>query len=236
MSSAGSFIGQLFSFLGTFLLTFVYIFFFLLYRSKFRNSILKMVPEDKQESAQSVLGESTQISQNYLFGRLILITFLAALYSVGLAVSGVKNAILISILAAVLSLVPYIGNIIGYFLAVGMAFFSGSGATGAIGVTITFAVAQFVESYILEPYIVGDKVNLNPVFTIIVVVLGEAVWGVVGMLIAIPALGIVKVVFDHIPVLRPIGYLFGEEDIGDNEEGKDNIFKKTKRWALNKFK
>lgn len=233
-STAGSFISQFFSFLGNFLLTFVYIFFFLLYRNKFRNSILKMVPEDKRELTEEVLTKSTKISQNYLFGRLILIICLAVLYSIGLTVSGVKHAILISILAAVLSLIPYIGNIIGYFLAVGMAFFSGSGATGAIGVTITFAIAQFVESYILEPYIVGDKVDLNPIFTIIVVVLGGAVWGVVGMIIAIPALGIVKVVFDQIPVLRPLGYLFGEEDIGDNE--KDNIFKKTKRWALNKFK
>lgn len=235
-STAGSFISQFFSFLGNFLLTFVYIFFFLLYRNKFRNSILKMVPEDKRELTEEVLTKSTKISQNYLFGRLILIICLAVLYSIGLTVSGVKHAILISILAAVLSLIPYIGNIIGYFLAVGMAFFSGSGATGAIGVTITFAIAQFVESYILEPYIVGNKVDLNPIFTIIVVVLGGAVWGVVGMIIAIPALGIVKVVFDQIPVLRPLGYLFGEEDIGDNEKGKDNIFKKTKRWALNKFK
>lgn len=233
LSSAGSFISQFFTFLGNFLLTFIYIFFFLMYRHKFRNFILKMVPEDKRERAQEVIGESTKISQNYLFGRLILIIFLAILYAVGLSISGVKNAILISILAATLSLLPYIGNIIGYFLAVGMAFFSGSGAMGVIGVSITFAVAQFVESYILEPYIVGDKVDLNPVFTIIVVVMGGAIWGVVGMIISIPALAIVKVIFDHIPVLRPLGYLFGQEDINDNEE--DNIFKKTKRWALNKF-
>lgn len=236
MKAAGGFIGQFFSFLGSFLLTFIYIFFFLLYRNKFRKSILKMVPEEKRASAQKIIGESAKISQNYLFGRLILIIFLAGIYSLGLIVSGVKNAILISMLAATLSLIPYIGNIIGYVLAVGMAFFSGSGATGAIGVSITFAIAQFVESYVLEPYIVGDKVDLNPVFTIIVVVLGGAVWGVMGMLIAIPALGIVKVICDYIPVLQPLGYLFGEEDTKDKKEGKDNIFKKTKRWALNKFK
>lgn len=234
-STVGSFLRQFMNFLGTFLLIFIYIFFFLLYRNKFRNSILKMVPEDRQNEAKHVITGSMGIAQKYLFGRLILIFFLAVLYSIGLSVSGVQNAILISVLAAILSLIPYIGNIIGFVLAVAMAGFSGSGMTGVIGVTITFAIAQFVESYILEPFIVGDKVNLNPVMVIIVVVLGGAIWGIIGMLVAIPVLGIVKVVFDHIPALQPWGYLFGEEDIG-GEEDKDNIFKKTKRWALRKFK
>lgn len=236
MSSAGSFISSFFNFMGTFLLIFVYIFFFLLYRNKFKNSILKMVPDEKRDLTREILTESADISQQYLFGRLLLILFLAIIYSIGLSISGVQHAILVSILAAVLSLLPYIGNIIGYALAVGMALFSGSGAMGVLGVTITFAIAQFIESYILEPYIVGEKVALNPVFTIIVVVLGGAVWGVIGMLIAIPALGIIKIVFDHIPALSPLGYLFGEEDIGDeNQEDEGNFFDKTKKWALNKF-
>ncbi len=236
ISSAGSFLMKLVGFLGTFLLTFVYIFFFLLYRNKFKQSILKMVPDENREKTKKVLSDSSRLSQNYLAGRLILIVFLAILYSAGLSISGVKHAILISVLAALLSLIPYIGNLIGFFLAIGMAFFSGSGLSGAAGVAITFAVAQFVESYILEPYIVGDKVGLNPVVTILVVVLGEAVWGVVGMLIAIPALGIIKVICDHIPVLKPLGYLLGNEDIGGKDKDKSNIFTKTKKWATNKFR
>ncbi len=235
LTKAGTFIGHFFSTLGDILLIFIYIFFFLRYRKKFRKSILKMVPQDKRDLAQDIIGKSAKVSQNYLSGRLLLIIFLAILYAIGLTISGVQQAILISILAAVLSLIPYIGNIIGFVLASGLALFSDSGATGILGVAITFSITQFVESYILEPFVVGDKVDLNPVFTIIVVVLGGAVWGVVGMLIAIPALGIVKVVFDHIPVLRPLGYLFGEEDTEDKKEGKDNLFKKTKRWALHKF-
>lgn len=237
LQSAGSFVGKFFGLLGTFLLTFIYIFFFLLYRRKFRLSILKMVPEHKKDVTQKILHKSTQVSQNYLAGRLILIIFLAILYTIGLSVSGVRNAMLISLLAAVLSLIPYLGNVIGYVLAVGMALFSGTGVTGVLGVSITFTITQFVESYILEPYIVGDKVDLNPVVTIVVVVLGEAVWGVVGMLIAIPALGVLKVVFDNIPELSPLGYLFGSEDIASEEDDeKDNFFSKAKNWALHKFR
>lgn len=234
MSSAGSYMMRLIGFLGTFLLTFVYIFFFLLYRSKFRKAFIKMAPEEKKEATKKILSGSVKVANGYLFGRLILIVILAVIYSIGLSLSGVRQAVFISILAAVLSLIPYIGNIIGYMLALVLAFISGSGLTGALGVTATFALAQFVESYVLEPYIVGDKVNLDPTFTIIVVVLGGTMWGIIGMLIAIPALGIAKVVFDNIPALNPLGYLFGTEGTGDNDE--DNIFKKTKRWVQNKFK
>ena len=236
LSSAGSFITKFLSFLGTFLLIFVYIFFFLLYRNRFRVFILKLVPDEKRDSAKDIITKSTSIAQNYLFGRLILIMFLTLIYAAGLSISGVKHAIIISLLAALLSLVPYIGNIVGFFLAITMAFISGSGLMGALGVTITFAIAQFVESYILEPYIVGDKVNLNPIFTIIVVVLGGAVWGVIGMLIAIPALGIIKIVFNHIPALQPYAYLFGQEGMDSGNDDGDNFFTKTKKWALNKFK
>lgn len=232
---AGGYAAELLGFLGTFLLIFVYIFFFLLYRSKFKKFVIKLVPIDKRDKARTIITQSSKVSQNYLFGRLILIVILAVLYSIGLSASGIRHAVLISVLAAVITLIPIVGNIIGYSLAIGMAFFSGSGLTGVIGVTITFAVAQFVEEYFLEPYIVGEKVHLNPVVTIIVVILGNAVWGLVGMLLAIPALGIIKVVCDNVPVLHPFGYLFGNDRTG-GDQGNDNMFKKAKRRVLNRFR
>ncbi|WP_247236806.1 AI-2E family transporter [Telluribacter sp. SYSU D00476] len=233
MSTAGSFLMKFIELVSTSLLTVVYIFFFLLYREKFKKSIIKMVPEGRQNSTRDVISSATKVSQNYLFGRLILVVILSIAYSIGLLISGVQQAILISILAAVLTLIPYIGNIIGYGLAIAMALFSGGNASQAIGVTLTFGIAQFLETYLLEPFIIGDKVNINPIFTIIVVVLGNALWGVVGMLIAIPALGIAKVIFDHIPVLQPLGYLFGEEDTSDSDS--PTFFDKIKNWATNKF-
>ncbi|HSJ68942.1 MAG TPA: AI-2E family transporter [Anditalea sp.] len=234
VKTAGGYAISFFGFMGSFILTFIYVFFFLLYRKKFKNSILKMTPDRNRNQIKDVISKSMHIAQNYLFGRVLLIIFLAIIYAIGLSISGVEQPILISVLAAVLSLMPYIGNIVGYGLAITMAFIAGSGITGILGVTITFTIAQFVESYILEPYVVGDKVNINPVFTIIVVVLGGAVWGIIGMLVAIPLLGILKVIFDHIPALASVGYLFGGEDIG-NEDDDDGIFKKVNNWFSEKF-
>ncbi len=211
LSSAGNVVMAVFSFLGTYLLVLIYMFFFLLYRHKFSNTVLKIVPEKNRNEARDVITRSSKVSQSYLLGRLLLILILAILYSIGLSISGVQQAILISVIAAVLSLVPYIGNVIGFVLAFAMAAFSGLDTMIVLGIVITFTVSQFVESYFLEPYIVGDKVDLNPVMVIVIVVLGEAVWGVVGMVIAIPALGIVKVVCDQVQVLQPFGYLLGQD-------------------------
>ena len=231
-TSIWSVLKSFFGFLGSMLLVFIYVFFFLLYRDKFKKSIYRFAPEGKNEKTKSILLNSGRIAQQYLWGKFILILFLMVFYSIGLTLSGVKYAIFISVIAAVLSLIPYLGNIIGAVFAFLMAILaSGSGLGPIIGVAITFSITQFVESYILEPYIVGHKVDMNPVMTIIVVVFGEFIWGITGMILAIPLLGIVKVICDRIEILHPIGYTIGEEGI----EGGGNIFTRFGKWIKNKF-
>ena len=84
-----------------------------------------------------------------------------------------------------------------------MALVQGGGTGMVLGVIGVYAVVQFVQTYILEPLVVGTEVNLNPLFTIVALVLGEILWGIPGMIIAIPMLGIVKIVCDNIEGLKP---------------------------------
>jgi predicted PurR-regulated permease PerM len=88
-----------------------------------------------------------------------------------------------------------------------------------IVISLTFAIAQFLDNNVLEPFVVGDKVNLNPLATIILVVLGGSIWGVAGMILSIPLAGIFKIVFDSTANLEPLGYLLGVEDSSDDEPG-----------------
>lgn len=231
-STAGNFLAGLAAFLASFVLVFTYIFFLLMYRSRFKNALVKFAPDDQREQANNIIQKSAETSQQYLFGRLLLVLIQAVFIYIGLIITGVNNAILISVLAAFLTLIPFIGNIIGYVLALAMGLFSTDATSAVIGVSITFGLSQLLENNVLQPYIVGQKVNLNPFITIIIVILGGAVWGVAGMLIAIPALGILKVVCDHVPMLQPVGYLIGGEE---KEEGPGFV-DKTKRWAKQKFK
>jgi predicted PurR-regulated permease PerM len=110
-----------------------------------------------------------------------------------------------------LEIVPFVGNITGTSLTILMALTQGGGGGMIIGILITYGLVQFIQTYILEPMIVGSEVNINPLFTILGIILGELVWGIPGMILAIPILGILKIVCDHIPSLQPYGFLIGEE-------------------------
>ncbi len=215
VKAAGSFLMGFMGFMVSFLLVFIYIFFFLLYRHKFSNTILKMVPDEERPETRRVITNAATISQKYLMGRLVLMVCLTVLYSIGLLISGVEHAIIISVLAAILSLLPFVGNFIGFFIALGMAMLGGADGMMALGILITFVVTQFVETYVLQPYILGDKLNLSPIMVIMVVILGESIWGLAGLAVAIPLLGILKVICDHVPVLEPFGYLLGQEQKKD---------------------
>ena len=229
----GIIVMNFFSFLSSAVLTLVYLFFLLLYRRKVKLSILKFFSQENRKEAEEVMRHTVELGLNFIVGRFILIAFLAIIYTIGLSISGIENAILISVIAAVLSLVPFIGNIIGYVLAIVMVVFAGAELGGIIGVPLTFGLAQFVESYILEPYVVGSKVEVNPLVTIVVVILGGSIWGIVGMILSIPIAGIAKIIFDATPALKPLGYALGEEDVEGADE--QNFLSKWGEKLWDKF-
>ncbi|HEX6171065.1 MAG TPA: AI-2E family transporter, partial [Chitinophagaceae bacterium] len=122
-----------------------------------------------------------------------------------------------------LEIIPFIGNLTGTLLAILMVVIQGGGAGMVLGVVITYLIVQFLQTYLLEPLVVGAEVNINPLFTIIILVVGELIWGIPGMVLAIPLLGIIKIICDHIPSLKPYGYLIG------SDRKKKNIFLKRKK-------
>lgn len=206
-----SFVNSFYAFAGNYLLVFIYIFFMLTYRSKLRVFLTKLFPDEQKQEVSKVISETANVVQRYLLGKFLLITILAIIYSIGLGISGVENFIIVSALAALLTIIPYIGNIIGFVLAIGLGYLT-SGEIGVlIGIIATFSVGQFVESYILEPYIVGDKVNLNPFVDILAVIAGGILWGIVGMILAVPLLAIANMVFSHVRPLKPYSYLLSKE-------------------------
>lgn len=209
---AATFFSKAMSFFGNYLLTFIYIFFMLNYRRHFRKFLLRLFPDENRIRLQKVILESANVIQQYLIGKLILIAFLSVFYAVGLGFSGVSNFILVSVLAAIFSIIPYVGNVIGFGMAMIFGYLTSGNPGVLIGISLTFFIGQFVESYILQPYIVGDKVDLHPFITIIVVVVGNLVWGLTGMILAIPILAIINIIFLNVHSLEPFGYLLSKEE------------------------
>lgn len=204
-------LGSAAGFLTDFLITFVYIFFFIHFRNRFKQFILKLFDSHQQAEVRKIISKSADVVQHYLIGRLLLMIVLVVLYGLGLWISGVENFIVVSIIAAILSLIPFVGNFFGYFLAMAMALFSGGDMSIMIGVSITFLLVQFLDSYILQPIVLGDKLNVHPFFIIFSVILGNAIWGILGMVLAIPIFAIISVVSRNVPAFGAFGYLFSSE-------------------------
>lgn len=208
-----------------FVLMLVYIFLFMYYRSHIKKFILKIVAKKDQDNAADVILNIEKVAQKYLTGLGIMIICLWIMYGIGFSILGLKNAFFFAILCGLFEIVPFVGNLVGNGLAILMALTQGGGMSLVIGILITYSVIQFIQTYVLEPLVVGTEVNINPLFTIMGLVVGELIWGIPGLVLAIPLLAIVKIICDHIPSLQPYGFLIGKE-----KKRSKPITEKIKSW------
>lgn len=220
LSNLGS---SLTGFIIDFILVLVYIFLFMFYRSRIKTFVLQLISSHQKKNTETIIYDIQKVSQQYITGLGMMIACLWIMYSIGFSIVGVKYAILFAIICGLLEIIPFIGNLTGTLLAILMVVIQGGGTGMVLGVVITYLIIQFLQTYLLEPLVVGAEVNINPLFTIIILVVGELVWGIPGMVLAIPLLGIVKIICDHIPSLKPYGYLIG------SDRKKKNILLKRKK-------
>lgn len=204
-------LGSALSFLTDFILILVYVYLFLYFRAHINKFFMMIVPASKRAEAQKVIDQSGEVAEKYLTGYGKTIIMLWILYGIGFSVLGVKNAILLAVICGILELVPFLGNVFGVGLTMLMAVSQGGGAGLAVWAAGVYIVVQFFQTYLLEPIFVGESVSLNPIFTIMSLIILEMVWGVPGIILAVPLFGILKIVFDHIEPLKPLGFLLGEE-------------------------
>ncbi|MDQ3279195.1 MAG: AI-2E family transporter [Bacteroidota bacterium] len=212
------------SFLTDFIVVMVYIFLFLMFRAQFQKFILQLVPRQDQKNAQVIMHDVRLVAQKYLTGLALMILSLWIMYSIGFSIAGVDNAVFFAILCGLLEIVPFVGNLIGVSFTLLMSLAQGAESTMLIGIVVTYGIVQFVQTYLLEPLVVGREISINPVFTIVGLVGGELLWGIAGMILVLPLLGIIKIVCDHIEPLKPFGML-----IGDNKKGKSTLADKIKK-------
>ncbi|MFN8237918.1 MAG: AI-2E family transporter [Chitinophagales bacterium] len=193
-----------------YILTVVYFFLLLYYRSHVKQFLLRLAPASKQKEAAHIIYSASEVSQQYLQGLSKMIFCLWIMYGIGFSAVGVKNALFFAILCGLLEIVPYIGNITGTVITLLVAASHGAGYPMLGGIVITYGTVQFIQGWILEPLILGPNVKINPLFTIIALVLGELVWGIPGIVLAIPIFHYFKIIYDHIEELKPYGFLIRE--------------------------
>jgi predicted PurR-regulated permease PerM len=187
----------------------VYMIMLLTMRGHIRDFFLRLVKPENESRIKTVLTRSVKVAQEYIIGMMMIIVFLWVMYSIAFSIVGIRFAIFFAILCGLLEIIPFVGNITGSTLTSIMALSQGGGLHMVLGVLASYALIQFLQFYIVSPLVMREQVNLSPLFTIVVLIAGELLWGIPGMILAIPCLGILKVVCDEVEFLRALGFLLG---------------------------
>lgn len=209
----------------------LFMFLMLLEREKYKYFLLKIYRGDNLDEASRVIDETSRVAQRYLWGRFLSIIILTVLYTIGLLIIGIENAFLLSAIAALLTIIPYIGPFIGGFFPFAMALVMEDSYGPAMWVAAIILFIQLIDNYFMEPYVVGGAVNLSMLFTILILIVGGYIWGIAGVILFLPLFGIVKVICDNVNSLRPYGYL-----IGNHKNDKDGNPSKALAFIKSKIK
>ncbi|MDD4993904.1 MAG: AI-2E family transporter [Paludibacter sp.] len=188
----------------------VYIFVILFYQPLLIEFIHRLFDESHLNQVNSIVTQTKSVIQRYLVGLIIEAVIVGSLNALGLLLLGIEYAIILGVLGAVLNLIPYIGGIIAVGLFMMVALVTKSSAWFALYVFGVHTFIQIIDNDFIVPKIVASKVKINALFSILVVLVGNALWGVPGMFLSIPLLAIIKVIFDHVESMKPWGFLLGD--------------------------
>ncbi len=189
----------------------IYIYLLLYYKNVLLRFIFLWFPEENHEKVREALLETKIIIKSYLIGLLIQISYMTVLLGGILLIIGIKHALLIAVIFALLNLIPYVGALIGNVIGVLLTLTSSDELWPIFAVLGTIAFVQFLDNNILMPRIVGSKVKINALGTIVGVFVGGSLAGVSGMFLSLPVIAVLKIIFDRSTTFKHWGVLLGDE-------------------------
>src|ERR1035437_2999800 len=213
-NNAGSFLSNFIkntiAFIGSLFVVLVFIFLFLMQRTKYEKFVLMLYKEEKRNKAKDMIDRISQVAQQYLTGRLVAACIMGILFLIGFLIVGLKNSVILALIVAIMTIIPYVGAIIGGLVPLFISMIDGS-LNQSIWVVIIILAINTIDHYIIEPYIVGGSVNISPFFTIFVLILGGLIWGIPGIILFLPLSGIIKIVFENVEGLQPYAALIRDQ-------------------------
>ncbi|MBX2842001.1 MAG: AI-2E family transporter [Flammeovirgaceae bacterium] len=188
----------------------IYCFLFLLYRNKFKNAFLDFFPPEKCDKIKTIIVEIKETVQQYFLGLLIVVGIIAVLNSIGLLALGIKYAILLGIFSALLTVIPYVGIVVGGLIPVIIALVTKDSLWYPAGVVGVYWLVQFLEGNLITPKIMGNQVDLNAFAIIFGLLAFGQLWGLIGLILAVPIIAVIKVVLSYSNSLKPIASILGK--------------------------
>lgn len=203
---------------GTLLLIFLYTFLLLLYRSPIYHFILGQFGSDSRLQVELVMADTQRMSYTYLKGLGTVMLILGILNSVGLMLIGIDFAFFWGFLAAFLAIIPYVGTFLGGLLPFLYALSTTDTVWQPLAVVALFTTVQTIEGNVITPKVVGSSIRVNPLAAIIALFFGGFIWGVEGLILALPITAILRIFLVHSTAFRPFGLLLSDDLAARDEE------------------
>jgi predicted PurR-regulated permease PerM len=208
--------------------TFIYSFFFLLYRRLIMKFLESVFLEENKALVHEIIEQVQYMVRKYIVGLLIEMGIVATAVSIAFSVMGVRYAILLGLITGLFNIIPYIGIFTALVISAVVTLGTSPDSTTVIWVMVTLVVTHLVDSNVLLPLVVGSKVRINALITVLGVVVGEMIWGIPGMFLSIPVIAVLKIIFDRVESLKPWGIILGDEEQKQNKLATRLMIKKKK--------
>ena len=199
-----------------FVFTFIYTFFFLLYRTLIMKFLISVFLDENTKIVHDIIEQVQSIIRKYIIGLIIEMAIVSAVVCLTFWAFGIKYAILLGLITGVFNIIPYIGIFAALIISTLITFASATAISKVILVIITLVITHLIDSNILLPVVVGSKVRINALVTVLGVIIGEMIWGIPGMFLSIPVIAVLKIIFDRVEGLQAWGIILGDEEYKQN--------------------
>jgi predicted PurR-regulated permease PerM len=189
----------------------IYAVLILYYRHLWVEVLFRLFSKERREDVKNILSLTIKTYYSFIKGMGIVYLAVGILNSVGLLLLGIPHAILFGFIAAVLTFIPYVGILIGSLLPITMAWVTYDSAWYPLGVIGIFMFVQYLEANVIFPFAVSSRLNVNTLVMLIAIFVGGVLWGVAGMILFVPFVGILKLVADHDPKLKTLAMALGTD-------------------------
>lgn len=187
----------------------VYAVLILYYRQYWMKILSRIFPAEKNESLREMMALTIKAYYNFIKGMAIVYLVVGSLNSIGLLLLGVPHAILFGFIASILTFIPYVGIIVGSLLPITMAWITYDSIWYPVGIVGIFAFVQYLEANVIFPIAVSSRLNVNTLIMLIAIFTGGILWGMAGMILFVPFVGIAKLIADHNPKWKTVSMILG---------------------------
>jgi predicted PurR-regulated permease PerM len=166
-----------------------------------RARIDRLIPPRYRSVAATLISRINAVISSYVRSQLLIALVMGVLYVIGFAILRVPLALTIGMLSGLLNFIPYLGTLTGLALSISFAALAGAGPARILGVVFVFIIVQSVEGYYLTPRLLGSRLDLHPLWVLVGLMIGGSLFGLLGIILAVPVIAVAKVVLNFLEEL-----------------------------------